>query len=122
MESFDICSCNISTNKKVIIEYGLPICSITSNEINDNSFSLASALANTFKPVLKFCKNHNIKPESYYTEEQFKLTGEDAVYSQHIIKNVYLPKFLAFIFEGNNEEIIEGEKTKNLVKDKLIIK
>ena len=122
LEGFDICSCNISTNKEIKIEYGFPICSISSNEINNNSLSLASALANTFKPHFKFCNKCNLKPESYYAVKQFKLTGEDAVYSQHIIKNVKLPKFLSFIFVGNNEEIINGEKTKNLVKDKLIIK
>lgn len=37
-------------------------------------------------------------------------TGEQAQYIFHIISDVELPKFLVYIFEGDNWHHIDGEK------------
>ena len=52
-------------------------------------------------------------------------TGEDAIYAHHMIKDVMMPKFLVFIFEGtmNNDECyISGYKTISLIEPETIIK
>ena len=62
-----------------------------------------------------FCKTCNKKGESYYTQEQYKKTGEKAIYSYYLIKGVILPKFIAYIFEDNNEDFIPGVKTITMI-------
>lgn len=49
-------------------------------------------------------------------------TGEQAQFMFHIISDVELPKFLVYIFEGDNEHHIDGEKTISLLIPEILIK
>ena len=49
----------------------------------------------------------------------FKSSGD---YMFHIISEAILPKFLVIIFEGDNEKLIPGVKTKRLIFPNLIIR
>jgi len=78
-----------------------------------------------YKSRLIFCKKCNIHLYDYYTEEKFLKAGEDAIYAHHMIKDVIMPKFLAFLFEGNmnnDGDFIDGCKTVSLIEPKTIIK
>ena len=108
--------CTIGKKENYKKEYGNPLCTITDEQINKGNITLVSAFADTLKGTMIFCKKCNIKVESYYTQEQYMKTGEEAIYSYCLIKDVMLPKFIAFIFEDNNQNFIPGDKTIGLVE------
>ena len=49
--------------------------------------ALASAFYDTCKRYLKFCTICNKKGESYYTQELYMETREEAIYSHYLIKD-----------------------------------
>ena len=96
-------------------EFGQPLCTITNNDIKNGNITLFSYFINKCKTSFICCKICNKKGELYYTQEQYLKKEEEAIYSQLIIKDLILPKFLAFIFEDNNGVYIPGNLTKNLI-------
>ena len=83
---------------------------------------MVSAFNNNCKSYLKFCTTYNKKGESYYTKELYMKTGEEAIYCQYLIKDIILPKFIAFIFEDINGGIIDGDITLPLIWPEIYIK
>jgi len=86
---------------------------------------LVSILGELYKSCLIFCKKCNIYPYDYYTEEKFLKTGEEAIYAHHMKEDVIIPKFLAFLFEGNinkDGDFIEEYKIVSLIETETIIK
>lgn len=64
----------------------------------------------------------NKKGESYYTQELYMETREEAIYSHYLIKDIILPKFIVFIFEDNNGGFIDGKITLPLILPEISIK
>ena len=86
---------------------------------------MVSVFGESYKSSLIFCKKCNTHPYDYYKEEQFLKTREDAIYAHHMIKDVIMPKFLAFLFEGKMNKdgfYIDGYKTLPLIEPETIIK
>ena len=53
------------------------------------------------------------------TQKQYKKTGEEAIYSYCLIKDVILRKFIGYIFEDNNEGFISGCKIIQMIEQIL---
>lgn len=49
-------------------------------------------------------------------QEIYLKTGEEAIYCQYLINDIIPPKFILYIFESNDENIIEGKLTMPLNK------
>lgn len=95
---------------------------IESGDIDAGQINLIYELSEVFSSTLKFCNQCNKKPASFYSQEEYMKTGEQAQYMFHIISEAILTKFLVFIFEGDNEHNISGVKTKRLIIPELIIR
>ena len=48
--------------------------------------------------------------------------GEEAIYCQYLIKDIILPKFIAFILEENNGRFMEGNIILPLIFPEIYIK
>ena len=60
------CICTIGNiNNNIKKEFGLPLCSITNEDINKGNIALCSAFNNTCKSYLKFCTICNKKGMPY---------------------------------------------------------
>ena len=64
------------------------MCSISSEDLKNGNISLISAFFNNCKSYLKFCTTCNKKGESYYTQDIYLKTGEEAIYCQYLINDI----------------------------------
>ena len=76
-------------NKKKVIysnEYGSPVCTIQSRDIDAGQINLISAFSEVFSSSLKFCNKCNKKPASYYSKEIYmKNRRTGIIYSSYNI-------------------------------------
>ena len=127
LEVYDSCICTIDKEPIFTKEFDSPICCIKEEDIDNKNkkISLVSVLGETYKTSLIFCKKCNKHPCGCYTEEQFLKAGNDAkIYAHHMIKDVIMPKYLAFLFEDKMNIdgcYIDGYKTVSLIEPETII-